>query len=88
MVQEAAPSTARWVKRIMSLEGFVEAFTMVYKAHKFMQEGVNDEFSSSSSDASMYFCTINYFEFVVPLLVTQKVFDHTLALTVQLQQQK
>ena len=30
----AAPSTTRWVERITSLGGFVEAFTVVYKALK------------------------------------------------------
>ena len=85
----AAPSTTRWVERILSQGGFVESFTVVYKALKFIQEGgFNDEFSCSSSDASMHFRTINNFEFVLSLLVTQKVFDHTLALTIQLQPQK
>ena len=76
----AAPSTTRWVERITSLGGFVEAFTVVYKALEFIEKGgVNDEFGSSSSDASTYFRTINNFEFVVSLVVTQKVFDHTLS---------
>ena len=85
----ATPSTTRWVERITALDDFAEAFVVIYNALNYMQYGGDeDEFSKFSSDASTYFRTINNFEFVVSLVVTKNVFDHTSALTVQLQQKK
>ena len=81
----ATLSTTRWVERITALDDFAEAFVVIYNALNYMQYGGDeDEFSKSSSDASTYFRTINNFEFVVSLVVTENVFDHTSALTVQL----
>jgi hypothetical protein len=84
----AAPSTTCWVERITSLDGFLEAFEVIFQALNYMQTGGKGEFKDSSSDAQTYFCTIKHFEFLVSLVVTMNVFDHTLALTVQLQQRK
>ncbi len=53
-----------------------------------MQTGGKGEFKDLSSDAQTYFRMIKHFEFLVSLVVTMNVFDHTLALTVQLQQRK
>ena len=79
----ATPSTTRWVERITALDDFAEAFVVIYNALNYMQYGGDeDEFSKSRSDASTYFHTINNFEFVVSLVVTKNVFDHTSALTV------
>ena len=42
----------------------------------------------STSDAQSHFCQVEKFEFIVSLVITQNVLDHTLAPTVQLQQKK
>lgn len=44
--------------------------------------------NSSTSDAQSHFRQVEEFEFIVALVITQNILDHTLALTVQLQQKK
>ena len=48
----------------------------------------NKKFNNSASDAETYLLTMKRFEFVVALVITTNIFDHTLSLTIQLQQRK
>ena len=84
----ATPSTTRWVERIKTLDGFVDAFEAVIESLDYMQTNVNGDFDSSSSDAETYFRSIKSFEFIVSLVLTANILHHTLPLTLQLQQRK
>ena len=84
-----APSTTRWVERIASLGCFLDAFVVIYHTLDYMQRGGdNREFINLTSEAQAHFCQVEKFDFVVALVITQNILDHTLALTVQLQQKK
>jgi hypothetical protein len=83
------PSTTRWVERISSLDTFLDAFVVIYQTLNYMQFGGNrNEFKNSTSDAQSHFRQVEKFDFVVALVITQNILDHTLSLTVQLQQKK
>ncbi|XP_028413110.1 52 kDa repressor of the inhibitor of the protein kinase-like [Dendronephthya gigantea] len=86
----AKPSTTRWVERITSLDGFLDAFEVIYETLNFMQSGGSQEepFLRSASDAQSHFRNVEKFEFMAALVITQHVLDHTLSLTVQLQKKK
>ena len=85
----ATPSTTRWVERIASLDSFLDAFVPIYETLNYMQFGGDqNEFKTSTSDAQSHFRQVEKFEFIVALVITQNILDHTLALTVQLQQKK
>ncbi|XP_028394480.1 52 kDa repressor of the inhibitor of the protein kinase-like [Dendronephthya gigantea] len=86
----AKPSTTRWVEQITSLDGFLDAFEVIYETLNFMQFGGSQEepFPRSASDAQSRFRNVEKFEFMAALVITQHVLDHTLSLTVQLQKKK
>ena len=85
----ATASTTRWVERIASLDSFLDAFVVIYETLNYMQYGgSSNEFQKSTSDAQAHFRQVEKFEFIVSLVITQNILDHTLALTVQLQQKK
>ena len=69
-----APSTTRWVEQIASLDGIVEAFEAVYQSLQYMKSNDNRDFNSSTSDATMYFNSINSFEFTLHLLSLHLIF--------------
>ncbi|XP_046856107.1 52 kDa repressor of the inhibitor of the protein kinase-like [Xenia sp. Carnegie-2017] len=81
-----APSTTRWVERIRTLDGFVEAFVPVCQSLEYMKLNMNKDFDNSSRDAEGYLRSIKSFEFIVNLVITSNVLHHTMSLTVQLQQ--
>ena len=84
-----APSTTRWVQRISSLDGFLEAFEAVFRTLEYMQlGGVNKEFERSSSDARAFLRILESFEFIVAMVITTNILDYTMSLTVQLQQRQ
>ena len=82
----ASPSTTRWVKRISTLDGFVEAFEAIFYTLEYMKTNENGDFNSSSSDARMLFKSIKSFKFIVCLVLASNILHHTLSLAVQLQQ--
>ena len=82
----ASPSTTRWVERISTLDGFVEAFEAIFFTLEYMKTNENGDFNSSTSDARMLFKSIKSFEFIACLVLASNILHHTLSLTVQLQQ--
>ena len=82
----ASPSTTRWVERIATLDGFVEAFEAIFHTLQYMKKNENGDFDSSTSDARMLYKSIKSFEFITCLVLASNILHHTLSLTVQLQQ--
>ena len=73
-----SPSTTRWVERVKSLDGFLDAYAVIYNALDYMQfGGCNNEFKDATSDAQAHFRNIESFEFIVSLVITQNILDYT-----------
>lgn len=84
-----SPSTTRWVEQITSLDGFLDAFVVIYESLDYMQfGGDDDEFKRATGDAQAHFRQVDKFEIIVSLVITQNILDHTMPLTLQLQQLK
>ena len=72
-----APSTTCGVERISTLGGFVDAFEAIFNRLDYMNLNVNKDFDHLSSDAGLFFHSIQKFEFIATLVViTANLLDH------------
>ena len=75
----AAPSMTRWVERIASLDGFVDAYEAIVEVLEYMKLNLHGDFNNASSDANTLFRTCTSFEFIVALVITTNILDYTTA---------
>jgi hypothetical protein len=84
-----APSMTRWIERITSLDGFVDAYEAVVETLEEMKLNIDGKWNSkTSSDANSLLYTCTSFEFIVALVITTQMLDYTMPLTRRLQQRK
>ena len=85
----ATPSMTRWVERITSLDGLVDAHEAVVEVLEEMKFDVDKKWNAStSSDATSLLHICTSFEFIVALMITTHILDYTMPLTRRLQQRK
>ena len=85
----ATPSMTRWIERITSLDGLVDAHEAVVEVLEEMKFDVDKKWNAStSSDATSLLHICTSFEFIVALMITTHILDYTMPLTRRLQQRK
>jgi len=79
----------RWIQRIAGLQTFIDLFVPIWRTLDAMRMNLSGKFNlNTKTNAFSFYKAIDNFDFIVNLIMTYKVFDLTMDVTVLLQSKK